>query len=69
MEPDAPEGRRWAEEELGKAVYQDEPSPLERLAQWFLDLLEAVTDLGGTTPPQLVPVAVVLLAAGVLAVA
>lgn len=69
LTPDADEARRWAEEELGKAIYDDSPTLVERIIDWFGHLLDRLGELGGSAPPALVPVLVVLLVAVVVAVA
>ncbi len=69
VEPDADEARRWAEEELSRSVYDDRPNLLERLWTWFLELLERLTDLEASAPPNLVPVLVVLGAVVLIALA
>lgn len=68
VEPDAEEARRWAEEELSRSVYDQEPTLLERAWQWFVDLLDSIFATDIPAPPNVVPVIVVLGAAAVLAV-
>lgn len=68
MEPDAEEARRWAEDELSRSVYDQEPTLLERVWQWFVDLLDSIFATDIPAPPNLVPVIVVLGAAALLAV-
>lgn len=67
--PDAEEARRWAEQELANAVYDDSPSLLDRVVGWIRDLLEALTSLGGSAPPAVAPLVVVVVVAALLAVA
>lgn len=69
VEPDAEEARRWAEEELSRSVYSDEPSLLGRLWQWFVEQLQRLLELDASAPPNLVPVIVVVAAVVLLAVA
>ncbi|PYF99364.1 protein of unknown function [Georgenia satyanarayanai] len=69
VEPDAEEARRWAEEELSRSVYDDEPNLLERAWSWFLEQLQRLVELDLSAPPNLVPVVVVVGAAVLLAVA
>ncbi len=69
VEPDADEARRWAEEELSRSVYSDEPTLLERVWNWFLELLQRLTDLEASAPPNLVPVLVVVGVVALLVVA
>lgn len=69
LSPDADQARRWAEEELAKPIYDDSPTLVERVVEWFGRLLERLGELGAGAPPALVPVLVVLLAAVALAVA
>ncbi|MFC7406379.1 DUF4129 domain-containing protein [Georgenia alba] len=59
VDPDAAEAQEWAEEELAKAVYDDQPGLLERIIMWILDVLDAIGSLGVTAPPSFVPVIVV----------
>lgn len=68
VEPDAEEARRWAEDELSRSVYDQEPTLLERVWQWFVDLLDSIFATDIPAPPNLVPVIVVLGAAALLAV-
>lgn len=68
VEPDAEEARRWAEDELSRSVYDQEPTLLERVWQWFVDLLDSIFATDIPAPPNVVPVIVVLGAAAVLAV-
>lgn len=68
VEPDAEEARRWAEEELSRDVYDQEPTLLERAWQWFVDLLDSIFATDIPAPPNLVPVIVVLGVAALLAV-
>lgn len=69
VSPDADQARRWAEEELAQPIYDDSPTLVERVVEWFGRLLERLGELGAGAPPALVPVLVVLLAAVVVAVA
>ncbi|MPV37788.1 DUF4129 domain-containing protein [Georgenia subflava] len=69
VDPEAAEARRWAEEELAKAVYSDEPSLLERALAWFLRLFEGIGEIGLSAPPAVVPVLVVLAFVAVLVLA
>jgi hypothetical protein len=69
VDPDAAEAQRWAEEELAKPIYSDQPGLLERLGEWFLSLFEGIGRIGVVTPPAVVPVLVVLAFVGVLVVA
>ncbi|WP_205739835.1 DUF4129 domain-containing protein [Georgenia sp. SYP-B2076] len=69
VDPDAAEARRWAERELSKAVYDTSPSLLDRIADWLGSLLDGLGRLGGATPSALVPVILVVLFVGVVALA
>ncbi|PFG40630.1 uncharacterized protein DUF4129 [Georgenia soli] len=69
VDPDAAEAQRWAEEELAKQIYSDDPGLLQRLGEWFLGLFEGIGRIGAVTPPAVVPALVVLAFAGVLVVA
>jgi len=69
VEPDAEEARRWAEEELSRSVYDDEPGLLQRLWDWFVELVRALTDWDASAPDNLVPVIVVIGVVVLLAVA
>ncbi|WP_454084863.1 DUF4129 domain-containing protein [Georgenia sp. Marseille-Q6866] len=68
VEPDADEARRWAEEELSRSVYHDEPNLLERAWAWFLEQLQRLVELDVSAPSTLVPLLVVVGAAVLLAV-
>ncbi len=68
VEPDAEEARRWAEEELSRSVYDQEPTLLERAWEWFVDLLDSIFATDIPAPPNLVPVIGVLGVAVLLAV-
>lgn len=69
VEPDAEEARRWAEEELSRGIYSQEPTIFERIWNWIVELFERLfaVDLPGA--PNLVPVLVVILVAALLVVA
>ena len=69
VDPDAAEAQRWAERELSKAIYDDAPSLQERLIDWLLGVLDSLSELGGATPPALVPVILAVVFVGVIAVA
>jgi hypothetical protein len=67
VDPSAPEARRWAEEELARAIYDQTPSLWDRfwewVVRWFSDLLAGLPAGGSPLVPVLVLVA---LAAAVL---
>ncbi|MFH5824147.1 DUF4129 domain-containing protein [Georgenia sp. AZ-5] len=65
VDPDAGTARRWAEEELSKAAYDDSPSLWERILGWLGDLFEALSRIGGQAPSAVVPM---ILVVAVLAV-
>ncbi|QOR69730.1 DUF4129 domain-containing protein [Ruania alkalisoli] len=65
LTPSADEARAWAEEELRKGIYNDDPTLLERVLEWLRGLWEQITGLEGTLGPVLVPV-LVLVAVGVV---
>jgi hypothetical protein len=69
VDPDAAEAQRWAEEELAKQIYSDDPGLLQRLGEWFLGLFEGIGRIGAVTPPAVVPALVVLAFVGVLVAA
>ncbi|UNX55811.1 DUF4129 domain-containing protein [Georgenia sp. TF02-10] len=69
VDPDAAEAREWATEELANAAYDDEPSLVERAIGWLVDLIERLWDLGGSAPPSLVPVLLVLALVGLVVLA
>lgn len=64
LDPDAPTGRRWAREELGKGEYSDGQSYLERLDATIRDLWE---DLVNAFDPAANPWGTVVLIVLVLA--
>ena len=67
LTPSADEAREWAQAELAKAIYNDEPTLLERLLDWlgrlWRELLSWNEDVGPVVLP-LVVLAVVLLLIG-----
>lgn len=69
VQPDAEEARRWATEELSRAVYDTEPGLLQRAWEWFVRQLERLLGFEASAPPNLVPVLIVIGAAVLLAVA
>ena len=60
VEPDAEEARRWAEEELSRSVYNEEPGLLGRLWRWLGDQLQRLLEIDASAPANLVPVIVVV---------
>ncbi|WP_447924874.1 DUF4129 domain-containing protein [Georgenia muralis] len=60
VRPDADEARRWAQEELAKAAYSDSPGLVERFLDWLGRILGRVGELDTLTPPELVPVLLVV---------
>ena len=66
LDPSADEARRWAEEELTKAIYDTGPSLLERILTWLAQLWERLlaTDGAGAI---LLPVLILLITALVVA--
>lgn len=68
LDPSADEARRWAEEELAKAIYDTGPSLLERILTWLAQLWERLlaTDGAGAV---LLPVLILMIAALVVAAA
>ncbi|GAA4416925.1 DUF4129 domain-containing protein [Georgenia halophila] len=60
VEPDAAEAQRWAEEELAKAVYDNQPGLIERILEWLGRLLSDIGSMGMEAPPAFVPLVVVL---------
>lgn len=60
VRPDAEEARRWAQEELAKAAYSDSPGLVERFLDWLGRILGRVGELDTLTPPELVPVLLVV---------
>ncbi|MBP6996375.1 MAG: DUF4129 domain-containing protein [Phycicoccus sp.] len=67
LTPSSPEAQRWLQEELDKAIYQNEPSLSERISQWLRELLQG-TDGGFTGPSWLFPVVVAVLVVVVVAI-
>ncbi|SEE98876.1 DUF4129 domain-containing protein [Ruania alba] len=67
LTPSADEAQAWAEAELAKGIYNDEPTILERLADWLWQLWEQIVGMNSSLGPVLVPL-VVLAVVGVLAV-
>ncbi|MFS0712613.1 DUF4129 domain-containing protein [Microbacterium sp. 2P01SA-2] len=62
--PDPDEARRWAEEELSKAAYQEaEPTPVDRFARGVVDFLAAIFNgqVPATVGPWLAAVAIVVI--------
>lgn len=70
VDPDAPEARRWLEDELQKPEYQAaQPTPfdlaMQAIRDWFLGLFEGATGV----PAPILTLLVVLLVAALLIVA
>lgn len=66
LTPSADEARQWAQSELSKAIYNQQPTLLEQLVNWLRELWERISSLNGTLGPVLAPLLV--LAALVLVV-
>ncbi|QDB78503.1 DUF4129 domain-containing protein [Georgenia wutianyii] len=69
VEPDAEEARRWAQEELSRSVYRDEPGVLDRLWRWLGEQLQRLLEIDASAPESLVPVIVVVGAVVLLVLA
>lgn len=42
LDPSSPEAREWLVDELSRPGYSAQPGPLERLWEWFLELLRGI---------------------------
>lgn len=73
VEPDAGTARRWAEEELAKTVYQEQPNLVQIVLDWILEQFFRVEEATGTVDPRVASVVlitvVVVIAVVVLVVA
>ena len=67
LRPSSSEAQRWLQDELDKAIYQEQPSLRERIFQWLRELLDG-TGGGFTGPSWLFPVVVVVLLAVIVGV-
>ncbi|MEE6273431.1 DUF4129 domain-containing protein [Georgenia wangjunii] len=67
--PDAEEARRWAADELARSVYDTDPGLLARAWEWFVTQLDRLLRLEASTPPNLVPLVVVIGVAVLLGLA
>lgn len=67
LTPSADEAREWAEAELAKAIYNDEPTLLERLLNWLAELWRELMSWNESVGPVVLPL--VVLAVAVLIVA
>jgi hypothetical protein len=65
LDPSADEARDWAESELAKAIYNDQPSLWDRFLAWLGDLWEAITSANTTLGPIFLPL-VILVVIGVI---
>lgn len=67
LTPSADDAREWAEAELAKAIYNNEPTLLERLLSWLSELWRELMSWNSSVGPVVVPL--VVLAVVVLIVA
>ncbi|UFU07585.1 DUF4129 domain-containing protein [Ruania halotolerans] len=67
LTPSADEARAWAEAELSKGIYNDDPTLLEQLIEWLQGLWARITEMNTSLGPVLVPL-LVLAALGVIVV-
>jgi hypothetical protein len=67
--PDAAEARRWATEELARAIYTQRTGLVQRLLDWLFERVDELTRLGSGGAGWLVPTAAVLLTAVAVTVA
>lgn len=58
LDPTSPEARDWLEDELGKGIYRDDRSPLERLIDWINELLSQTGS--GSLPAWMIVLAIVV---------
>ncbi len=71
LTPSADEAREWARAELAKAIYNDEPTLLERAVSWLTDLWRELMSWNQGVGPVVLPlvvlaVVVLIVAAGIL---
>lgn len=59
LDPSADEAQQWARSELAKAIYNNEPTVLERIVDWFTDLWSRLQEATGTLGPVATPLIVV----------
>ncbi len=67
--PDAAEARRWATDELARAIYTQRTGLVQRLLDWLFERIDELTRLGSGGAGWLVPSAAVLLTAVAVTVA
>lgn len=67
--PSADEARQWAERELTKAIYNDDPTLLEQVLDWLTDLWDRLQDATGALGPVATPLVIVGVLVLILAVA
>ncbi|TDE96098.1 DUF4129 domain-containing protein [Occultella glacieicola] len=65
LDPSADEAREWAEAELAKAIYNNEPSLWDRFLMWLGDLWARITEANTALGPIFLPL-VILLVVGVI---
>ncbi len=68
LDPSADEARRWAQEELAKAIYNQGPTLLERFVAWLERIWEQLLSIDGAGA-VLLPVVVLVLVGLIIAAA
>lgn len=68
LTPSADEARRWAVDELSKAVYSQGPGLLERFLRWLGDLWDRLADVNNTLGPVFLPLIVLALIAAIVVI-
>lgn len=70
LTPSADDAREWAQAELAKAIYNDEPTLIERVLNWLSELWRQLmswnSDVGPVVVPLVVLAVVVLIVAAAL---
>ena len=69
LTPDADEARAWAERELAKSIYNNEPSLWDRFLDWLADLWERLISSNETLGPMLAPLAILVAVALIIGLA
>ncbi len=69
LTPSADDAREWAQAELAKAIYNDEPTLLERLLFWLSELWRKLMSWNEDVGPVVVPLVVLAVVALIVAAA
>lgn len=69
LTPTDDEARAWAQSELAKAIYRQEPTLWDRITRWLWDLWQRILDQASGAGPVVLPLLILLAAALVIGLA